>query len=220
MIQSVHMSSPMAPAAAPPARSAAATEARILDAAELCVARLGLRRVSVSDVARQAGLSRGAVYLHFGDRAALVDALLARTAARFVARSEDAVRRRRTLETQVAEAAVFIRTHLGDALVTLRLPDDETPAIAAVLSAQIERLVAAWVEFWHPLLAEAESRGELRQGLDHRQAGEWIVRILVSFAFMPAVTFDADDPEAVRGFVRAHLTRGLAPSAAPRAGAA
>ena len=32
---------------------------------------------------------------------------------------------------------------------------------------------------------------------------------MLSFAVMPAVTFDADDPEPVRAFVRAHLVRGL-----------
>jgi len=53
------------------------------------------------------GISRGAVYLHFADRGTLIEAVLARAAARFVASSEESVRRRRTLAGQVAEAAVF-----------------------------------------------------------------------------------------------------------------
>ena len=56
------------------------TEARILEAAELCLARLGLARLSLTDVAAQAGVSRGAVYLHFADRRALIDAVLTRAA--------------------------------------------------------------------------------------------------------------------------------------------
>ena len=102
--------------ASPPARGLAGrrgTEERILDAAERCMGRLGLGRVSMADVAAQAGVSRGSVYLHFGDRASLVDAVLARVATRFVASSEVAVRRRRTLAAQVGEAAVFIRRHTG-----------------------------------------------------------------------------------------------------------
>src|ERR1700733_10203427 len=90
------------------------TEERILDAAETCMSRLGLRRVSMTDVAVQAGVSRGSVYFHFGDRSTLVDAVLTRMATRFVASSESAVRSRRTLAAQVGEAAVFIRQHLGD----------------------------------------------------------------------------------------------------------
>ena len=48
------------------------------------MARYGLR-VSMRDVAAEAGLSRGSVYRYFRDRDALVDAVLERTADRFVA---------------------------------------------------------------------------------------------------------------------------------------
>ncbi|MGP8060190.1 MAG: TetR/AcrR family transcriptional regulator [Acidimicrobiales bacterium] len=198
--------------ASPPARGLAGrrgTEERILDAAERCMGRLGLGRVSMADVAAQAGVSRGSVYLHFGDRASLVDAVLARVATRFVASSEVAVRRRRTLAAQVGEAAVFIRRHAGDRLLTLQLPADDESLLAVLMTAQIHRLVAEWVAFWAPFLADAERRGEIRPGLDHAQAGEWIVRLMLSLAVMPAVTFDADDPEAVRAFVRTHLVAGL-----------
>jgi AcrR family transcriptional regulator len=186
------------------------TEERILDAAETCMSRLGLRRVSMSDVAGQAGVSRGSVYFHFRDRATLVDAVLARLAARFVASSAPVVRSRRTLADQVGEAAVFIRRHLGDELLTLRLPAEGDSLLATLLSAQVDRLLAQWIEFWLPFLDEAERRGEIRPGLDHRRAGEWIVRIMLSFAVMPSVTFDIDDPDAVRSFVHDHLIVGLA----------
>jgi AcrR family transcriptional regulator len=186
------------------------TEERILDAAERCMSRLGLRRVSMTDVAVQAGLSRGSVYVHFGDRASLVDAVLTRVANRFVASSESAVRSRRTLAGQVGEAAVFIRQHLGDEFLTLRLPAEGDSLLATLLSVQVDRLLSQWIEFWLPFLEEAERRGEIRTGLDHRRASEWIVRIMLSFAVMPSVSFDIDDPDAVRSFVHDHLIVGLA----------
>lgn len=188
----------------------ATTAERILDATERCIGRLGLRRVSMADVAAQAGLSRGSVYVHFADRAALIDAVLSRMAARFVASSEPVVRRRRTLAAQVGEAAVFIRQHMGDQLLTLRLPADDESLLATVLTAQVDRLVSQWVEFWVPFLSAAEERGEVRPGLDRRRAGEWIVRLLLSFAVMPSVAIDLDDPDAVRAMVRDHLVVGLA----------
>jgi AcrR family transcriptional regulator len=186
-------------------------EERILAAAEQCLSRLGVSRLSMTDVATQAGVSRGAVYLHFSDRRTLLDAVLTRAAHRFVASSAQAVGRRRTLVAQVAEAAVFIRTHLGDSLLTLRLPADEETLFAALLTSQMERLVEEWVGFWLPYLSEAQARGEIRRGLDHRQAAEWIVRMMLSFAIMPAVTFDANRPESVRAFVRAFIVDGLGP---------
>lgn len=176
-------------------------EAHILDAAERCVERYGLRRVSMGDIAAAAGVSRGTVYNRFGDRAALVDAVLARAADRFVADSEPGVDRRRTLAGQVGAAAVYIHTHaaVGD-------PDS---LVATVLTASAPTLVDRWVEFWQPRLASAERRGEVRRGLDHRRAGEWIVRLLLSFAVMPSVAVDLDDADDVRRFVRDHLVAGL-----------
>jgi AcrR family transcriptional regulator len=203
------MASPTRPAPLVPGTDG--TEERILRAAEQCLARLGLSRLSMTDVAAQAGISRGAVYLHFADRSALIDAVLARTAARFVASSEESVRRRRTLAGQVAEAAVFIRTHLGDNVLTLRLPADEESLFATLLVSRLESLVEQWVAFWLPYLADAEARGEIRAGVEHRQAAEWIVRMMLSFAIMPAVTFDATRPEDVRNFVRSFVVDGLGP---------
>ena len=192
------------------------TGERILAGAEQCMARLGVSRLSMTDVATQAGVSRGAVYLHFADRRTLIDAVLTRAANRFVASSADSVGRRRTLVGQVAEAAAFIREHLGDNVLTLRLPADEESLFATLLTSRLERLVEEWVDFWLPYLADAEQRGEIRTGVDHRQAAEWIVRMMLSFAIMPAVSFDADRPEHVRTFVRSFIVDGLGPRPAMR----
>jgi AcrR family transcriptional regulator len=197
--------------ASPSAVAPDGTEERILAAAERCLARLGLARLSLTDVAAQAGVSRGAVYLHFADRRALIDAVLTRAAGRFVARCAETVSRHRTLVDQVAEAAVFIREHQADQVLTLRLPADEESLFATLLTTRLERVVEEWVDFWLPYLAAAGERGELRDGVDPRQASEWIVRMMLSFAIMPAVSFDAERPAEVRSFVRSFIVDGLGP---------
>jgi AcrR family transcriptional regulator len=185
------------------------TATRILEAAEVCIRRYGLRRVSMGDVAEAAGLSRGSVYNHFQDREALIDAVLERAADRFVARSETSVKRRRTLAGQVAEAAAFIRTHGNDPNLTLTPADEEL--FATLLTARADGLVARWVEFWLPYLADAQRRGEVRAGLDRRRASEWIVRLLLSLVVMPSSVVDLDDPDAVRAYMQEFVVRGLAP---------
>ena len=189
----------------------ASTEERILVAAEQCVTRLGIRRTSMTDVAAQAGVSRGAVYFHFTDKASLVDAVMARIAGQFVASSEAAVRTGTCLADQVAEAAVFIRLSAGERIPIRPLPADDEQLLATLLTASSRHLTDEWVDFWLPFLDDAEDRGEIRPGLDRRGVGEWIVRLLMSFAVMPAVTFDADDPQSVRNFVRTYAVAGLAP---------
>ncbi len=187
------------------------TRERILAGAEACVRRFGLRRWSMADAASAASVSRGSVYRYFADREALVDAVLERTAERFVAESEAAVRRRRTLATQVGEAAVFITTHRRDDTFTLALANDDS-LLATLLTARTEHLVERWVEFWIPLLDEASARGEIRRSPDPRRAAEWIVRMLLSLTLMPSVVVDLDDAEAVREFVHDHIVQGLAPN--------
>jgi AcrR family transcriptional regulator len=185
------------------------TATRILESAEGCIRRFGLHRFSMGDVAQAAGLSRGSVYNHFQDREALVDAVLERAADRFVESSEASVRRRRTLAGQVAEAAAFIRAHRDDPTLTLAPGDDQL--LATLLTARVDGLVARWVKFWDPYLADAERRGEIRAGIDHGRAAEWIVRIMLSLAVMPSTVIDLDDLDAVRAYVQEFVVRGLAP---------
>jgi AcrR family transcriptional regulator len=185
------------------------TSTRILEAAEGCIRRYGLHRFSMGDVAQAAHLSRGSVYNHFQDRETLVDAVLERAADRFVESSEASVRKRRTLAGQVAEAAAFIRSHGDDPTLTLAPGDDQL--LATLLTARVDGLVARWVKFWDPYLADAERRGEIRAGIDHGRAAEWIVRIMLSLAVMPSAVVDLDDPDEVRGYVQEFVVRGLAP---------
>ena len=161
------------------------------------------------DVAAEAGLSRGSVYRYYADRDALVAAVLARTADRFVAASATAVDSHDTLADQVAEAAVFIRAHLADEGLTLRLPGERESLLATMLTAGSRGLVERWDEFWMPRLAAAAERGEVRPDLDHARAAEWIVRLMLSFALLPSAVVDLDDGGEVRAFVRDHAVRGF-----------
>jgi AcrR family transcriptional regulator len=192
-----------------PTETLPATPERILRAAEECVRRWGIRRVSMSDVALQAGVSRGSVYRYFADRDALVQAVLERVAEAHVAEAEPSVRRQPSLAGKVAEAAVFVR----------RLADDERrlglhehpgePALATLQLAASPVMFARWVEFWIPFLDAARTAGEVRADLDARQAAEWIMRILISLMTVPSVTVDLDDPRQLRAFIDDHLVHGF-----------
>jgi AcrR family transcriptional regulator len=188
----------------------AATPERILDAAARCIRRWGIRRVSMNDVAREAGLSRGSVYRYFPERDALVQAVLERNAAQNVAAALPAVRRRRSLAAKVAEAAVFIRAHVDDELSLGLRGRPEEPELATLRLARVESTMTHWIDFWVPFLAEARANGEVRADLDLREAAEWIMRILLSLTTVPSVVVDLDDPEQVRRFVAGHLVRGFA----------
>src|SRR5690242_14188012 len=66
----------------------------LLDAARDEFARVGLERARVEDIARRAGVSKGAFYLHFATK----DAALREIVQRFLGALEDHVRRRHEVE--------------------------------------------------------------------------------------------------------------------------
>ena len=59
-------------------QDAQATRSLILDTAELVFERRGVSGASLHEIAKSAGLTRGAIYWHFKDKAALFDAMMER----------------------------------------------------------------------------------------------------------------------------------------------
>ncbi|MBS0336404.1 MAG: TetR family transcriptional regulator [Proteobacteria bacterium] len=73
-------------------QDALATRNLILDTAELVFERRGVSRTSLNEIAESAGLTRGAIYWHFKDKADLFDAMMQRVVLPMeeaVARSDD-----------------------------------------------------------------------------------------------------------------------------------
>jgi AcrR family transcriptional regulator len=66
---------------------------RILDAAADLVLRWGYKRVTIEDVAKQAGIGKGTVYLHFRNRTELFLSVLVRESVAMTADMLDALRR-------------------------------------------------------------------------------------------------------------------------------
>ena len=179
----------------------AQTSGRILDAAERCMARYGLRRVSMGDVAAEAGLSRGSVYRYFADRDALVDAVLERTADRFVAASEADLDRAPDLAGQVAAAVMFILRG-GDDEFALHLPGETDSLFATLLTARATPSSAGGSPSGSPAWPPPSAAGRCGRGSTGPRPVSSIVRLLLSFAVLPpVVSFDPDGPRG-RGRLR------------------
>jgi AcrR family transcriptional regulator len=70
-------------------RHTADEDDRLLDAARACVLAVGVRRTTVTDVARRAGVSRMTLYRRFPDLEALLSTLMTREFGRLVARARE-----------------------------------------------------------------------------------------------------------------------------------
>ena len=152
--------------------AAAATREQLLDAAERVFRDRGVTRTSLAEVASEAGVTRGAVYWHFRDKADLFAAMCERATSPMDSLVEQAS------EATTASPLATLRALCVDALRHLA-DDPRTQAVfeimfhrselAGELAAVAERQdrescnARACVE---TVIARAVSAGELRRGTD------------------------------------------------------
>lgn len=185
----------------------------VLDAAERCLRRDGIRRTTMAGVADEAGISRAWLYRQFPDKASLLGAALVRMDEEFWERAHATVAAETGIAAQVAAAVVLSRAAEPGPLA-LQLRDAEPEAYAAVVGSGVRAIVPGLVGFWHRYVAQAVERGEVRPDVDVARAAEWVLRVVLSLVTVPGDSFDADDPAQVLAFVQEFLVPGLSQGAA------
>lgn len=189
--------------------TASSTRDRLLDAAERCIRRTGIRRTTVGQIAEEAGVSRAWLYRLFPDKFALIGAALIRGDEEFWAAARAHVEAASDLPGQVAAAVRFSRSKQPGALM-LHLQQTEPEATAAVVGSGIRQVLPGMAGFWRPYLEHARARGEVRADLDIPRAAEWVLRMVLSLVTVPGDVVDIEDDADVRAFLQAFLVNGLA----------
>lgn len=170
--------------------------------------RLGPRQFSLTAVAEAAGVSRGTVYNALGGRDHAISVALDHLASVFVDGMAAEIDKQATLADQVAAAAVLICAHRESSPSAPQKGINE--GIVVLLLRNIgEDLMKRAVELWKPRVKAAQRDGEIGPGVDPARAGEWIVRVLLSFELLPPIGVNLDNPRAIRRFVTDHIITGL-----------
>src|SRR5437870_6126510 len=185
-----------------PSSQEEATSARILDAAFACAGRLGLVRTTMSDVAREARLSRQTVYRYFASKHDLFMALVLREEEVLMGSVRAAIEPHRELRPAV-EAAFrtilrAVRAHPLLDRVMATEPRELLPYLTVEANPvremgirMMEEVFATRMEGVSPMLA-------------HRTA-EISSRLVTSYAIMPP----DDDPDVVAGQLAELVCNGL-----------
>src|SRR5689334_6550116 len=154
---------------------------RVLDGALACVARVGVGKTTLDDVAREAGCARATVYRAFPGRQALFRALLDREVAALGRRVLEAAAAADTLADAVVAVmltgAGTFRTHPALAFVLEHEPEIVAPQLSFergsdVLRAAAELVAPAFTRF---LPADRAER-----------LGEWVARLTLSYLCDPS----------------------------------
>jgi len=186
-------------------------EERILDATLVCIARWGLAKTALDDVAREAGLSRATVYRAFpGGKDAVVEAVARAELAHFFAAVEARLAAATTLEdllvAGMAEAGTRIATHGALRTLVSFEPEEILPLLAFE---RMDRVLAACTAFASPHLAR------FLDPVAAARVAEWATRVVVSYSSWPSVDVDITDEASVRRLVRQLFLPALATTGGP-----
>src|SRR5947209_10030362 len=178
---------------------------RILEAGFACVARYGLAKTTVEDVARAAGLSRATLYRQFpGGRDQLLREVITWETGRFFGRLAEAVAGAADFAGLLEEALLFAHRAIEEHEVLQKVLQTEPERLLPQLTVESERVLVFIRRFLLPYL----EREQLRDGVDAEEAADYVARMLLSFIGNQG-RWDLTDPAQVSRLVRTELLAGV-----------
>ena len=174
---------------------------RLLDATQESILEVGLRRTTLADVARRAGVSRMTVYRQFDDLDALVAALLTREVSALLVGVEEEVHPLGTTRERVVEACVRTVERLREHALYRRLLDVDPEMLLPFVfdrfgsSQQIARDLVA------DMLAAADSSV---RDVDVETAATAVLLVCQSFVFSARV-IGQDELKELRHVIDGYL---------------
>ena len=178
----------------------------LAEAALRCIARWGLAKTTLEDVAREAGLSRATVYrsLPGGGKEALFAALADRELTRLEAAVGAAVDAVDGLEDAVVAAVTTAAAHLeGHAGFQFLLAHEPGLVLPHLAFHHLDLLLVRVRAVGGPML-----RRFLPEG-DAAELAEWVARFVISYLCSPSIGVQLTDDASVRRLVRAFVLPGL-----------
>ncbi len=200
----------------PPSSASALEEAEpdgraadLLDAAARRFVAVGIDKTTMEDIAREAGAGKATLYRYFSNKAAVVDALVARENTRF-----ERVLRRATAGVDGAAAKVeaafvaaleFLRGHpmLNKSLA------EEPDVLLPYLTLRSGPVVQSGMALFGEIIAAGVRTGEFRR-VRSEWAAETLLRLVLSFFTLPRIAISLDDTDEVRAYARGLVAGGLA----------
>lgn len=178
---------------------------RILEATLACVARYGIGKTTVEDVAREAALSRATVYRYFpGGRDQLIRETISWEVARFFTRLAVAVDGAADLPGLLVEALLFAHRAVAEHEVLQKVLQTEPELLIPQLNVDSDRIRA----FIRAFLVPHISADALPPGTTALDAADYVSRMLLSFIGAQG-RWDLSDRAQVEELVRTELVGGL-----------
>src|SRR5947207_2353429 len=159
---------------------------RLLGATYRCVARFGLGKTTIEDVAKESAISRATIYRHFpGGRDELLRETVGWELGRYFIRLADHVQDAADLPGLLEEGLVFARRSVLEHELLQKILVTEPERLLGLLSTEAENTLPFIADFLLPYLAREERAGRLRPGVDLDRAAEYLARAVLSLIGAP-----------------------------------
>ena len=192
-----------------PISSIPEVEAKVVDGALRAIARFGLGKLTVDDVAREAGISRATLYRYFPGRGAVLAAVVRSETERLQRGLDEALDETTTLAEALAAVSGFgARAFAGHEALQHLLATEPGAVLPHLCFTGADTLLTVCADRIRPHLCR------FMGPLEARRTGEWLARIVLSYGLAPPP--DGAIEAAVLGVVREFVI----PAAEERAGAA
>jgi AcrR family transcriptional regulator len=181
------------------------TRVRIVDATLRCLARQGVAKTTIDDIAREATFSRATLYRTFpGGKEdileAVVDTEVARLFSSLAVVMGEATDLEDLLVDGMVEAAGRLSAHSAMAYLLLHEPGIILPHLTF---ADMDRILMVAGDFAAPFF------GRWLEPDQASRAAEWAVRIVLAYVADPAPDTDLTDPDDTRALVRTFVLPGI-----------
>lgn len=178
--------------------TATTLDMRLLDAAKACCERWGVAKVTVDDIAAEAGVSRATLYRLFpGGKDVLFEALRVRELEEFFDRLRGAVRGASTLDDIVVGAVVAATRELrADQHLARMLASAPGEALGELTVEGLPRIVRMATLSLTPFVTDHLSLPTARRLIDV------LSRLTISYFLAPCDDLDLGDPDHARAFLR------------------
>lgn len=182
-----------------------ALDQRILDATLRCVARWGVGKTTLEDVAREAGCSRATVYRSVpGGKDGLLDAVVAHELDGFFGQLGRRLEAAASLEDALVQGMAFASQWLANhAALQFMLAYEPETVLPHIAFRRMNEVLAVAAGFVAPYLARWLPAD------DALRAAEWGARIVLSYTSCPADDVDLADEASARRLVQTFVLPGL-----------
>ncbi|MGN2640485.1 TetR/AcrR family transcriptional regulator [Nocardia takedensis] len=174
-------------------------EKKLLESALSAFLDFGIKRTSMGEIARRAGISPATLYRRFESKNDLVEAVSLREAQRFVAEIDKRVQTHESTEDQLVEIFVAFIASMASNELLRRLLRTEPDLILPRLTTEAGPILAVGRTYLAEKLRELRAEDDT---FDADLVAEVMARLAMSLALTPDGLIPLDDVAAGREFAR------------------